>query len=164
MRRTGPRGGKGEKQGTSISAQTSNEHFVTINHSPCVPLTKTKRTNLTYSLVPFRSSSIARVPQSNAKISVHRLFYAQFYDLHLPVIKRGRPARYVYLKTLFITYHIGRTFARARAFLSSIHAESYFAMRTAPLGCLAIVNFSSVLIFYRKSYYPYNRCISWRRL
>ena len=51
-----------------------------------------------------------RVPQSSAKISVHRLFYAQFYDLHLPVIKRGRPIRSVHLKMLFIMYHIRRVF------------------------------------------------------
>lgn len=67
-----------------------------------------KRTNLMYSSRAF--SFQFRIPRT--KISVHRLFYAQFYDSRLPVIKRDEDQRiYAHLhiwKMLFTIYHIDR--------------------------------------------------------
>lgn len=114
-----------------------------------MPLAKTKRTNLMYSPVPFRSSSAARIPADRTKISVHRLFYAQFYDSRLPVIKRARRVRrYTRLKMPFIIYHTGR----ARRVRVSIRAAAIADLIPRPRlirGDLTYINFHRKLLFAR---------------
>jgi len=89
----------------SISMGTSNKHFATNKSRPrACPPAKTKRTNQFDVLLRAFSFQFRPTYRNQTKISVHRLFYAQFYDSRLPVIKRPRPTR-AYLKTPFIIYH-----------------------------------------------------------